>query len=453
MKQKIMWAALLLSLPTLHLQAKMDLVTVPKQDSVQITIYNSSDLTLVRETRLLTLTKGINNLQFSWSNTLIDPTSLSMRPLQHGDEIDVESLVFPPRTKSLGLWKVNSEIAGQVSFEITYFTSGINWRAFYIGTLSKDETSMQLQGYVKVANNSGEEYKNAQTRLIVGKINLIDQIAILARRPFPYNSPLMPYEMREESFNDSMPLLEKKKGFSLTSFDASRKREVLKESLSEYFLYTIEGKETIPNRWSKRLPSFNTNEIPVVNLYKFEQRRYGNQCIRFISFKNDKAHQLGDTPIPEGNVQLFRNISDQQNLTYEGASRVKYIPVGEKTEMNLGAVSNVKIKPTLIKKQMQNIKFDHRGNINGYDEVQNYKLTITNSRKVKTKVEITRQLSSNYWELSQDLTPAEFRKMDARSVRFTIELDPNSTKEIFYSVRYYNGIRRELTQNKQGESL
>ena len=30
-------------------------------------------------------------------------------------------------------------------------------------------------------------------------------------------------------------------------------KEIKKEGLSEYFLYTIEGTETIPNGWSKRL--------------------------------------------------------------------------------------------------------------------------------------------------------------------------------------------------------
>ncbi|MFO0885882.1 MAG: hypothetical protein U0894_17135 [Pirellulales bacterium] len=33
------------------------------------------------------------------------------------------------------------------------------------------------------------------------------------------------------------------------------KKEVVKEGLSEYFIYTIEGRETIPSGWSKRLSS------------------------------------------------------------------------------------------------------------------------------------------------------------------------------------------------------
>ncbi len=61
-------------------QAKVDLVTLPTRDTVQLTIYNSADMTLVRESRALTLKDGKNKLQFSWANTLIDPTSLEMLP-------------------------------------------------------------------------------------------------------------------------------------------------------------------------------------------------------------------------------------------------------------------------------------------------------------------------------------------------------------------------------------
>ncbi|MHC4736099.1 MAG: hypothetical protein ACYTDW_16810, partial [Planctomycetota bacterium] len=59
-------------------QSKVDLVTLPSRDTVQLTIYNSADMTLVRESRALTLKDGENKLQFSWANTLIDPTSLEM---------------------------------------------------------------------------------------------------------------------------------------------------------------------------------------------------------------------------------------------------------------------------------------------------------------------------------------------------------------------------------------
>ena len=48
----------------------VDLSTVPNRDTVQLTIYNSEDITLVRETRKISFKEGGNPLQFSWANTL-----------------------------------------------------------------------------------------------------------------------------------------------------------------------------------------------------------------------------------------------------------------------------------------------------------------------------------------------------------------------------------------------
>ncbi len=76
-------------------QARINVVTLPARDSVQMTIYNSVDLTLVKETRTLTVKTGLNRLEFSWANTLIDPTSVELRALTHADEVEVMDVSFP----------------------------------------------------------------------------------------------------------------------------------------------------------------------------------------------------------------------------------------------------------------------------------------------------------------------------------------------------------------------
>ena len=106
---------------------------------------------------------------------------------------------------------------------------------------------------------------------------------------------------------------------------ADKPKLIVKEGLSEYFLYTIEGTETIPNGWSKRLLSFDADEVPVVNLYKYEEQRYGTNVIRFLSFKNDTEHKLGDTPIPGGLLKVYRSTGSQGHLSYTGQSEFKYI--------------------------------------------------------------------------------------------------------------------------------
>ena len=69
--------------------ARINVTSLPGRDSTQLTIYNSVDLTLVTERRTLTFRKGLNRLEFSWANTLIDPTSVEFKASSHADEIEV----------------------------------------------------------------------------------------------------------------------------------------------------------------------------------------------------------------------------------------------------------------------------------------------------------------------------------------------------------------------------
>ena len=106
--------------------ARINVVSLPGRDSVQLTIYNSADLTLVKETRVLTFRKGLNKLEFSWANTLIDSTSVEFRALTRPADIEVLDVSFPPRVTNTLEWRINSEFAGEVTVEIRYFTSGIS---------------------------------------------------------------------------------------------------------------------------------------------------------------------------------------------------------------------------------------------------------------------------------------------------------------------------------------
>src|SRR5579864_5551439 len=100
--------------------ARLSVVTLPGRDSVQLTIYNSVDLTMVRETRKLTFRKGVNKLEFSWANTLIDPTSVEFRAVTHADTVEVLDASFPPRVTNTLEWRIQSEVAGEVEVEISY---------------------------------------------------------------------------------------------------------------------------------------------------------------------------------------------------------------------------------------------------------------------------------------------------------------------------------------------
>jgi anti-sigma-K factor RskA len=430
----------------------IELVTLPRRENVQLTIYNSADLTLVRERRNLTLKKGWNWLQFMWANTLIDPTSLTLEPLEQKDKVEIEQLVFPARLREIGRWLIRSEVSGQVPFEITYFTSGLSWRAFYMGTLAKNEKTMRLESYVRVDNGSGEDYENAQTRLIVGTIHILDQIADLARRQYPYDSPVTIYRLYSDELADkkNAPVLgERIRGIVAADELGLERKEVKKEGLSEYFLYTIGGTETIPDKWGKRLLSFEANDIPVKSLYKYDEERWGPQTIRFVAFANDTKHNLGQTPIPNGDVRIYSQADDLGYLSYVGGTSIKYIPVNEKVELNLGPARLVTVEPKLMDFKTENYIFDTKNNVSGWDEVQTWKIEITNTRTLPIEVEITRGLGTAYWTLQFDEKEISYEKYDVTHARFKMSLEPRSKRTFEWTVRTYHGAREEaLTKTK-----
>jgi len=313
---------------------QIDLSTVPARDTVQLTIYNSEDLTLVRETRRVVFKEGGNPLQFSWANTLIDPTSVRLRFLTHADELEVLDTTFPHDRPQELTWNVGSEHAGAATLEISYFTSGISWQAAYDVFVAPDEQTARVEGHVAVSNQSGEAYPDAQVRLVVGTINLVERVADLARQA---GRRLDDYgargrnELRMKAARGAVAVAES------VAMDVapSTPKQIVKQGLSEYFIFTIEGTETLPNNSQKRLPSFSADDAPLNVQYRYRPHQYGDHLARFLLMKNDAPSGMGVSPLPDGAVSIFRR-DNSGGLSWLAAQSVSYIPIGEDLELNLG---------------------------------------------------------------------------------------------------------------------
>lgn len=323
---------------------------------------------------------------------------------------------------------------------------------------------MSLQGYVRIDNGSGDDYENARTRVVIGKVNLSETIASLAARQYPYGSPLaggidfsggaMITDHYRYVDKDAV-LPGQSESHSVTYANGSvfwsMPKEVVKQRLSEYMLYTIEGRESIPNGWGKRLPSFDPVDTPVENLYKYDEGRWGNQVVRFLSFANDEEHELGDTPLPNGRIRVFAAadrvppVPDPAGhyLTYVGQAPVKYIPVGEEVELELGEARELLVEPTLLSKRTENFEYDRHGNVSGWDDVLGWRIDIRNARRVPATVEITRAFPTAYWSTDMRDHEQTFAKHDATHARFTIDVPPRERRKIHFDLRLHYGTRED----------
>jgi hypothetical protein len=442
---------------TLVQAENVDLSTVPTRDTVQLTIYNSEDITLVRETRAITFKKGNNPLQFSWANTLIDPTSVELKFLNHADKLDVLDTTFPHAKPQMLYWNVQSEYDGEATIQISYFTSGITWSADYLCIADKDEKEMSFEGYVRVFNSSGEEYENSQVRLVVGTINIVEKIAQLANISVP-----QVLEMRKEDFAKARrgvlaKDLADSAGMAAPAESQSAPKSIVKEGLSEYFIYTIEGTETISNGWSKRMRSLEGQRVSFKIEYRFRPQEYGEQLVRLYLLKNDEASKLGSTPLPDGMVRVFRD-NGRDGLTYLTQQPTKYIPIGDKIELNLGPDSEViheliklqVFRGDLILQVHGSNEFrkigeegsfkEEKASIAGWDDHEVFVERIRNYSSKPISVEIRRTLPGHIVFKSL-LSP---KLHDFQTVELKSAVDPGKRIDLRYEV-----TRKQGTSTKQ----
>jgi hypothetical protein len=439
----------------------VDLSTVPRRNTVQLTIYNSEDITLVRETRVVTFKKGMNPLQFSWANTQIDPSSVDLKFLTSADKLDVQDTTFPHHKPQMLYWNVKSEVDGEATIQITYFTSGITWSADYIAIADKEESKLDIDGFVRITNNSGEEYENAQVRLVVGTINLVEKIAELAKLSMDKVKSLSGDEFKKARREAAWGMMDRAAtggAIRAIASPVAAEKEIIKEGLSEYFIYAIEGTETIPNGWSKRMRSFKGNDVPLRIQYRYRPREYGEQLVRMYLMTNNKDSKLGTTPLPDGVVRVFRN-NGRDGLSYLTQQAIKYIPVGDKIELNLGIDPEVVFELTKLRVSRDDIWMQINGKnefqsvgrdptevevnstVVGWNERSTFRQEIRNYTAKAINVEIRRSFDGHN-DFRSLLEP---KLHDFQTVEFSTKVAAGAKKDLRYEIVRHQG--RNAKQN------
>ncbi len=448
--------------PTLCFGGNVDVSTIPSRDGVQLTIYNAEDLTLVREMRTITVKRGLNPLQFSWENTLIDPSSVDLKFADPQDGLDLIETSYPHDRPQLLQWQVQSEFDGAATVEISYFTSGISWAADYVCVSDEAEESMSFDGFVRIINDSGEDYADAEVRLVVGTINLVELIADLADQGIVLQVQSDQWRLSDVNGGvdklylgaELKSVMERGGGFGGGGGGGvfrDDEKAIQKEGLSEYFIYSIEGTETVPSGWSKRMRLFDGKESPFKVQYRYRPMEYGDQLVRMFLLRNDQASKLGTTPLPDGMVRVFRE-NGRDGLSLLTQQLIDYVPIGQEIEINLGPDPSIEDRTILRSTRRVGFWFQRDADqqffnpaqgdrieagysIAGWDDVQEFTRRIVNHRDKPVVAEFRLSYTGDV-EFSSDLGAALH---DVHTAQFTATIAPSSTSDLTYSLTTHQG--------------
>jgi hypothetical protein len=429
-------------------------VEAGEADSIALTIYND-DLALIRETRLLALAAGTQDviltdvsgalrpntvhlnipglsgyslLEQNYDYDLVSREKLMERfigkritlvddelgskisgtllsvsggiILDNGGEILLNPpgrVVLPPGAADELLlrptlsWLLYSPEKTNAEAEITYLSRGLSWEADYVLQLNKNDTAAGIEGWVTLSNYSGTTYNNAQLKLVAGDVNQVSQPDMRMAKA--------------EMLADGM-------GAGAGGF--------VEEEFFEYHLYQLGRATTIRNNQQKQIGLLSAQEVPMEKIFLFNAE-YGGDVRVMVEFTNEEEAGMG-MPLPEGVVRVFKADSGG-DVQFVGEDRIDHTPRDEDVRLEIGNAFDI---------VGETRKMDYRDIGDGFEA--DYVVNLRN-HKEKDDVVVTVEMNGLWGDWEVISSNFDFIREDVSTLQFDIPVPADGEAELKFSYR------------------
>ncbi|MDS4069338.1 MAG: hypothetical protein RKO24_06925 [Candidatus Competibacter sp.] len=347
--------------------ARIKLTTLPVRERVEIQL-DHSQIALVEEERIVPLVKGVNQVDFSWANTRIDPDTLVLRVLapagEQAPDAKVLSVSYPPNETAL-VWSVAASASGAARVRISYVLGGLGKDFHYRAVADRDEKALTLAQYLRVNNNANEAYDAATFWAGVGP---------------RFDKPLGLDETRE---------------VQLSRFAAVPVRKTYTSNPVEFgYLDRAQDKLNVPMHYVVR----------------------------------NAGGDLGKEPLPEGKARIFQD-DGKGTTAFLGEDRGKFTPPDDELTLYLGLARDIAVRRTVDRNERQRIAGNlYRHDVTLKYEIENFKDTPVTLDIAESVRQIRNQIRGDSgrdpeWQLGDgSLRNPDPEKSDADKLLFHVDL-------------------------------
>jgi hypothetical protein len=285
--------------------------------------------------------------------------------------------------------------------ELAYLTNGIGWRADYVGELSADATSLDLEGSVTLTNQSGTTYSQANLLLVAGT----------------------PHIVRSAS-----PQLQDATTLTIGRVAA---RPVVRD-IGDFHLYTMPRRTTIADHQTKAVALLGARRIKTAKTLELR----GNPG-DFTSATPDLGDRLpvqsyltfvnegGDLgiPLPAGVVRIYQRDAHGDDQ-FIGSDSIAHTPKGETVRILLGESFDV----TARKRQVNY----HVVSASPSVTESGYEIVIRNAKSSSASVLVVEPIPGDWTITSENLPHV---KTSSSSASWTLSVPPNGSTTLTYTAR------------------
>ena len=192
--------------------------------------------------------------------------------------------------------------------------------------------------------------------------------------------------------------------------------------------------------------------MPLKIQYRYREPEYGPQLVRMYLMRNDKDSKLGTTPLPDGMVRVFRD-NGRDGLSFLVAQPIKYIPIGDKIELNLGPDPEVIFELVKLRVWRDNIwmqidgtdvfrrvdepgaQIDVNSSVAGWDDHTLYAQRVRNYSAKPIELEIRRTFAGHVVFRSA----LQAKNYDYQTVEYTATVTPAKKADLLYEILQHQG--------------
>ena len=280
--------------------------------------------------------------------------------------------------------------AGAGTFELSYLTGGLSWRADYVADLSADGQFMDLNAWVTLTNRSGVAYRQARVQLVAGEVHQVEFATggfVCEGSPLP--CPMSPPE---------------------------------EESLDEYHLYTLQRPTDILNNQTKQVALLSAPRVPIrrelvvrSNPYFYRAKSSDGwetlPVASTLSFTN-RDGSLG-VPLPKGVVRVYAK-DRRGNAQFIGEDRIDHTPKHETVILKLGESFDV----TVHRKQTEFNKLSGTGRYD-YTYETAFAMELKNAKPDPVTVKVVEAIPGD-WKMVLESEPHTKEASNLASWQVTI---------------------------------
>jgi len=334
--------------------------------------------------------------------------------------------LFPATTHGLLLkptlrWQIAADRAASFPAELSYVTGGFTWSATYnlvanSGTGGSATEPMDIVGWITMQNNCGVDFPSASIKLIAGNVAKI-QGAIGGLLGGPINGKM--------AMAEAAPM-------------------VTQQNFDDFHLYDLNRTTSLHNGETKQVEFLTANAVPVTRRYEFEpnagftiypvggnayrDRSYGlvaNPRVTLVNeFTNSTANHLG-IALPAGRLRLYRR-DKSGAMQFAGEASIEHTPRNEKIRFVTGDAFDITAK---------RVQTDFRSNHAGRVIDESFSLEVKNQKDQPVTVHLIEHLyRAANWEITEK--SAAYSKRDSSTIEFPVEVKPESSTTVTYTVRY-----------------